>query len=251
MKKTLILTYLFIVILSDMLAGQSVESRVLIYTRNGAGYVHDNIAASVKAVSALCLSKGFAVEVSDNSAVFTKAKLDSFAVIIFCNSNNQAFTNDEQRNAFMRYIQNGGGFVGIHSACGSERDWPWFWAMLGGKFVRHPVLQPFNIKIIDKQHPSTVHLPDPWLWEDECYYMDHLNPDIHVLLAADLTTINDPERAAYPGVTFGELFPLAWHHKYDGGRQFYTALGHKIEHYTEPSFLKHLEGGILWVINKD
>ena len=152
--------------------------------------------------------------------------------------------------SFQTYIQNGGGFMGIHSACASERDWPWFWAMVGGKFVRHPRLQYFDIKIIDPKHPSTKHLDAVWRWEDECYLLDNLNPDINVVMAVDLTTIKDDKLDEYPGSVFGDLFPLAWHHEFDGGRQFYTALGHKIEYYSDPAFIKHLEGGLLWVLAK-
>ncbi|MBN2413453.1 ThuA domain-containing protein [candidate division KSB1 bacterium] len=226
------------------------EKRVLIYTKNGEGYVHDNISASVDALVAICNTNGILTDVTDNPSVFTIDKLKTFRAVIFSNTNNEAFDTDEQRDAFLLFIQGGGGFVGIHSACCSERDWPWFWAMLGGRFVRHPKFQPFTIKIIDHNHPSTEFLNDTWAWEDECYFMDNLNPDIHVLLAADLTTVDDPDRQDYPGKTFGDLFPLAWYHEYDGGRQYYTALGHQIEHYSDPQFLKHLEGGLLWTIRE-
>ncbi|HPG40439.1 MAG TPA: ThuA domain-containing protein [bacterium] len=251
MKIKSVISLLLIILLVAAFSCQSGKKRALVYSKNGEGYVHDNIAASVQAVSELCMEMGVAVEATDDPSVFNDAKLQTFSVIIFCNTNNDAFANDEQREAFKKYIQSGGGFVGIHSACGSERNWPWFWAMLGGKFLRHPSLQPFAIKPVDKQDPASCFLPDPWQWEDECYYIDHLNPDIHVLLAVDLTTIDDPDRATYPGVTFGDLFPLAWRHEYDGGRQFYTALGHKIEHYADANFLKHLQAGINWAISKN
>jgi type 1 glutamine amidotransferase len=79
--------------------------------------------------------------------------------------------------------------------------------------------------------------------------MNHLNPDIHVLLAADLNTIDkDPRLDEYPGDTFGNLFPLAWYHEYDGGREFFTALGHNPEHYSDENFRRHLAGGILWAL---
>ena len=89
------------------------------------------------------------------------------------------------------YIQAGGGFVGIHSACGSERNWPWFWSMLGGKFIRHCPYQPITVRVIDTTDISTRHLGQTWAWEDEGYYLKDLNPDIHVLLAHDMTSIND------------------------------------------------------------
>ena len=89
----------------------------------------------------------------------------------------------------MRYTEAGGGFVGIHSACATERDWHWFWQMVGGKFVRHAPFQKFTIKIIDADHPSTNFFESDWERADECYYVNHINPDIHVLLAADMTTV--------------------------------------------------------------
>ncbi len=226
------------------------QKKVLVYTHNGKGYKHENIAASVEALQKLCKEIGYAVESTDDPGVFAPEKLKAFSCIIFSNSNNEAFDTEVQKQAFVDYTRRGGAFVGIHSASGSERQWPWFAAMLGGRFVRHPELQKFTIKVIDKGHPATNFLGDSWEWEDECYYVNQLNPDIHVLLAADLTTVKDDKRSEYPGMTFGDYFPLAWYHEYDGGRQFYTALGHKAEYYQDPKFLKHLSGGIKWALGK-
>lgn len=231
--------------------GLARERRVLIYTKNGPGYVHDNIAASVAALQQICAANKITADVSDEPSVFTRENLDRYSAIIFSNSNNEGFDTDEQRLAFVHYIQAGGGFVGIHSACASERLWPWFWAMVGGKFVRHPKLQPFDIKVIDHSHPATAPLGDTWKWEDECYFMDHLNPDIRVLLAVDLRTLDDPQAKEFPGEMFGHFFPLAWYHEFDGGRQFFTALGHKIEYYSDSNFIQHLKGGLLWAIGKN
>ncbi|MGK7397699.1 MAG: ThuA domain-containing protein [Candidatus Cyclobacteriaceae bacterium M3_2C_046] len=241
------ITLLWLVLIG-LSSWQTPEPNVLVYTRNGEGYVHDNIPYSVEALEKLGQENNFKVEVSDDPALFRQDVLENYDLIIFANSNNDAFENDQQRLEFKRYIQAGGAFVGIHSACGSERNWPWFQQMLGGKFKRHPKFQPFVLKIIDSDHPSTSFLGSQWEWEDECYYLDHLNPDIHVLMAADLTTVEDDKISDYPGKTFGNLFPLAWYHHYDGGWQWYTALGHDPEHYSDPKFLKHILGGIQWAL---
>lgn len=226
------------------------QANVLIYTKNGKGYVHDNIAASVECLKKICIANGWGYEVTDDTSVFTTDKIKTFDVLVFSNTNNETFDTDEQKQVFQDYIRSGGGFVGIHSVCGSERDWPWFWANLGGKFVRHPELQPFEIRIVDAEHPSTHHLPEIWQWEDECYYMNELNPAIHVLLAVDLRTIDDPEKEHYPGRIFGDTFPLCWCHQFEGGRQWYTALGHQIKHYEDENFIRHLTGGIVWAMNQ-
>jgi type 1 glutamine amidotransferase len=230
--------------------GTSAQKKVLIYTHNGKGYVHDNIAASVEALKKLCKENGYEATSTDDPSFFTADNLKKIDCIIFSNTNNEAFETEDQKKALVDYTGRGGGFVGIHSASGSERQWPWFWAMLGGKFVRHPKLQPFKIKVIDQEHPATNFLGDSWQWEDEFYYLDQLNPENHILLAGELTNLVDEKKADYPGTTFGNYFPLAWCHEFEGGRQFYTALGHKAEYYQDEKFLKHLLGGIKWAMKE-
>ena len=101
------------------------DKRVLIYTKNGEGYVHDNIAASVAALEKICKQEGIQTEVSEDPSVFTPENLARFDGIIFSNSNNEAFDNKKQRKAFQDFIRSGHGFAAIHSANASERDWPW------------------------------------------------------------------------------------------------------------------------------
>lgn len=225
--------------------------KILIYTHNGEGYVHDNIPSSVAALKKIGESRGYKVIVSDDPAFFTPENIKRIDCIVFSNTNNEAFDTEAQKQVFVDFIRNGGGFVGIHSASGSERQWPWYTEMLGGKFVRHPPLQPFTLKVIDHSHPATQFLADTWEWEDECYYLDHLNPAIRVLLAVDLNSVEDEKKGEYPGKIFGDYFPLAWCQEFDGGRQFYTALGHKPEHYEDPVFIRHLTGGIQWALGEE
>lgn len=229
---------------------------VLIYTKNGkggSGYVHKNLPASIECLKKICDKNGWAYEATNDASVFTKEKIATFDVLIFSNTNNETFDTEEQKKVFQEYIRGGGGFVGIHSACGSERQWPWFWANLGGKFRWHPTPQPFDLKVFDKKHPSTAHLGDVWKWsKDECYFLNELNPGMHVLLAADLTTLKEDTERLKKNTNriFGNYFPLCWCQEFDGGRQWYTALGHFSEQYKDPDFVKHLEGGIRWAMMK-
>ena len=237
-----------VVLLAAVSPGVAEERRVLVYTKNGKGYVHDNIPASVAAIKKLGAENNFVVDVSDDPAVFTEQNLKRYKGLIFDNANNEVFDNEEQKAAFQRYIRAGGGFVGIHSASGAERNWPWFWELLGGKFLRHPKLQTFTVKVKDPQDLSTVKLPASFQWTDEFYFLDHMPDGLHVLLAGDLTTLDDPAKETYPGKKFGDEFPLAWRHEFDGGRAWYTALGHKPEHYSDPKLTQHILGGILWAM---
>ena len=233
--------------------GVAAERRILVYTKNQVGpglFVHDNIAASVAVLKKLGQENNITVEVSDDPKAFTDENLKRFMALVFDNTNNEIFENEDQKAAFQRYIRAGGGFVGLHSACGSMRNWPWFWSMLGGKFKRHPALQPFTIKVKDTKDPATAHLPESFQWTDEFYFLDHMSDDLHVLLAGDLTTLKDKDKEKFADKKFGDELPLAWRHEFDGGREWYSALGHKGEYYSDPRLSKFILGGILWAMGE-
>jgi type 1 glutamine amidotransferase len=249
--KKLFLTCLLVLGFAFLFAGNPGDKKaVLIYTKNGEGYVHENIAASVAALEKICAAEGFLTDVSDLPSVFTPENLAQYDAIVFSNSNNKGFDNEAQKKAFQEYIVGGGGFAAIHSSNATARDWPWYWALVGGKFIRHAPHQEFDVLVTDPDHTSTAHLPTRWTIEDECYYSFQLNPDIHVLLSADMSTIEDEGKDEYPGETFGQQFPLCWCHEFEGGRQWYTALGHDPWFYEDPLFVEHLKGGLLWVLSE-
>ncbi len=227
-------------------------SRVLIYTRNhvtnGKGFVHDNIATSVAAVKEICAAKGIESDVSEDPSVFTAENLAKYKAVVFSNSNNEAFATPEQSKAFTAYVEGGGGFVGIHSASGSERKNPDFKRILGGTFKWHTPNQKFDIRVADAKHPSAEGIPATWTWKDEGYLCD-LVPGLHVILEMDTTSVASPPREKW-GMKFeGNRFPLAWCQTVGKGRSFYTALGHDIAAYADPLFRKHIEGGILWTLS--
>ena len=147
--------------------------------------------------------------------------------------------NTNQQAAFENYIQDGGGYVGIHSAADTEYDWPFYGNLVGAYFKTHPAIQEATIKVADKNHPSTKHLPDRWSRTDEWYdYQTNPRGDVHVLATLDETT--------YDGATMGSDHPITWCQDFGGGRSFYTGLGHTKESYGEPAFQKQLLGGIRW-----
>ncbi|KDN56671.1 ThuA domain-containing protein [Flavobacterium seoulense] len=246
--KIKLLLFVFIIGFTTVFATPPAQKRILVYTKNGKGYVHKNIAASVDALKKMGAENHWLVDVSDEPSVMTNENLKKYDCLIFSNTNNEIFDNEEQRQAFVAYIHRGGSFVGIHSTSGSERSWPWFTAMVGGAFKKHPAFQSFEIKVINKNHPATSMLSETWIKEDECYYMDELNPNIQVLLAADLRTVKDDTKTTYPGRVFGDYFPLSWYHEFEGARVFYTALGHDAKDYADSVYLEHLKGGIMWAL---
>jgi uncharacterized protein len=239
--------------LAPLASRAETQGRVLVYTKNQTGkglYVHDNVADCANAIKKLGAENHFDVEVSDDPKAFTDQNLKRYQALVFDNVNNEIFDNEEQKAALQRYIRAGGGFVGIHSATGAMRDWPWYWSLVGGKFCRHAKMQEFKVKTKDAKDVSTAHLPATFEWTDEFYYVDHKPEGLHVLLAGDLASVNDPGKEKYPGKMFGDEFPLAWRHEFEGGRAWYTALGHQKEHYADPKLTQHILGGILWAMGE-
>ena len=240
-------------LVSNILVAQSLDwtqVKILVYTKNGEGYVHDNIENSVIALKALGQQYGFTVDATDDPSVFTDEKLRQYDALVFSNTNNDVFDTDAQRVALMRYIQAGGGFVGIHSASGTERKWKWFKQLLGATFYWHDKFQPFTVNVIDANHPSVAHLPRKWVRVkgDEFYYLKQLHINLHVVAVNDATTLQGENARRLD--TFGDVFPSVWCHEFDGGSSWYTSLGHDKADYMDEEFRKHMLGGIEWVISK-
>ncbi len=213
--------------------------RVLAFTRT-AGFRHDSIPDAIDAVQRLGSEHGFAVDATEDPHAFNDAQLGTYAAVMFLLTTGDVL-DDQQQAAFERYIENGGGYVGVHSATDTEYDWPWYSALVGTFFADHPpgtYLAAVHVEQPDD--PATGFLPDPWVRVDEWYNFrsnPRLTPDVVVLASLDEST--------YSGGTMGD-HPIAWRHAFDGGRAWYTAGGHTSESYRDPLFLSHLLGGITY-----
>jgi type 1 glutamine amidotransferase len=217
--------------------------RILVFSKT-AGWQHDSIESGRKAIDSLGTAHGVIVETSEDAGLFTDDSLAGFDAVVFLNTSGTIF-NDDQRAAFERYIQNGGGFVGIHGATDTEYDWPWYNRLVGAYFDNHPgnpSVREAVLQIVDADHPASANLPERWKRADEWYNFRDINEDVHVLMVLDTES--------YEGSEHPDYHPIAWYHVYDGGRAFYTALGHTIESFSEDLLLHHIWGGIEYAIGK-
>lgn len=210
--------------------------RILVFSKT-ATFRHGSIEPGIAAIRNLGAANGFAVDATEDSAQLTTANLRRYKAVVFLSTTGNVLDN-EQQAAFMAYIRNGGGYVGIHAAADTEHGWPWYGGLVGAYFASHPEPAQARIRVENRNHPSTATLPDPWTRFDEWYDFAQ-NPrsrGVTVLLTLDETS--------YSGGQMGTDHPIAWSHEYDGGRAWYTALGHTDESFSEPAFLEHLLGGI-------
>lgn len=217
------------------------QDRVLVFSKT-TGYRHSAIEIGINAIGKLALENNFAMDTTTNSSLFTSENLKRYSAVVFLNTSGTLLTREQKAN-FERYIQEGGGFVGIHGAAASEYGWAWYGRLLGAFFTTHPQIQEAELNIVNKKNMATRHLPDPWIYTDEWYNFTKLSSAIQILI-----TINED---SYLGGDYGEGHPIAWYHNFEGGRSFYTALGHREENYSDPLFLKHLLGGILYAMGNE
>ncbi len=217
---------------------RSSTPKLLIFSKT-AGYHHESIPTGIKAIQALGAKNGFEVDTTTDATKFTEDTLKKFAALVFLSSTGELLTGN-QEIALERYIQSGGGFVGIHAATDAEYDWNWYVSMIGASFLSHPAQQVATLVINDKTHPSTDSLPATWSRKDEWYNFRNLSKDIKVLISID--------EKSYEGGKNGDSHPMSWYHNFDGGRVFYTELGHTEESYADPLYLNHILGGIKYAM---
>jgi type 1 glutamine amidotransferase len=211
--------------------------KVLVFART-TGYRHDSIPAGIRAIKDLGAANNFSVDATEDDSLFTDSNLARYATLVFLSTTGDPVGTRAEKDAFQRYIKHGGGFAGVHAAADSGYNWAWYGGLVGAYFTQHPAIQPALIKVDDRVHPATKGLPSSFTRTDEWYdFQTDPRRSVHVLTSVD--------GSSYRGSTMGADHPTTWCHSYDGGRAFYTALGHTTETYREANFLHLLLGGIL------
>jgi hypothetical protein len=213
-----------------------------------AGWHHDSINTGVTAIQALGKLHDFNVFwTEDANRVFNDKELAKYKVVIFLCTTGDVL-NPEQQAAFERFIKAGGGFVGIHSASDTEYDWPWYTKMVGRMFHIHPAVQTATMKVEDYNFPGMDRFAKRFLFTEEWYeFGPPQSQELKHLLSVDEKTYKPAANwGPKKGEGMGAFHPTAWYQHYDGGRAFYTAMGHLPATYTDAAFMHHIYGGIYW-----
>ena len=218
--------------------------RVLVFTRT-MKYRHQSIPAGVLSVQELGQGR-WNTDHTEDAGVFTPENLKRYAAVVFLSTTGDVLDANQQK-ALEDYIHGGGGFAGVHAAADTEYDWPWYGQLVGAWFRDHTKVIPNRVKVEDAADVSMRRMPDPWPHADEWYaYRTNPRPQVHVLGSIDdsLTGENG----------MGGDHPIAWKRLFEGGRSWYTGMGHTKESFADPVMRSHLQGGILWaagLVNDD
>ncbi|MFD3827423.1 ThuA domain-containing protein, partial [Streptomyces sp. NPDC058625] len=210
---------------------------ILVFSRT-AGFRHSSIDDGIAALRALGTANNFTVDASEDPQVFTTGNLAQYEAVVFLSTTGDVL-NDAQQTTFEQYINEGGGYVGIHAAADTEYNWPFYEGLAGALFHSHPAIQSATVEVEDRAHDATAHLGTTWQRTDEWYnYRTNPRTTAHVLASLD--------ESSYSGGNMSGDHPIAWCKDYQGGRAFYTGGGHTDESYADPAFRRHLLGGIRW-----
>ncbi|MCP9747375.1 ThuA domain-containing protein [Lacihabitans sp. CS3-21] len=218
------------------------DNSVLVFSKT-AGFRHVSIKEGREFFENLGKTNGFKVVLSENSDEFNEENLKKFNAVVFLNTTGDVL-NPAQQADFERYIQSGGGYLGIHAASDTEYNWPWYNDLMGGYFASHPGRNVSNVQngkmmVIDRNHPSTAHLPETFEREDEFYDFKSLKTD-------KLKFLVKVDEKSYKEGKMGDFHPMSWYHEYDGGKSFYSNFGHTPATFSEPLMTKHLSEGLKW-----
>jgi type 1 glutamine amidotransferase len=222
------------------------EKGVLVFSKTNS-FRHESIAPGIATIQKAGQERGWKVIATENGAFFNDDYLSRFKVVVFMSTTGDILT-PEQEKSFEKFIENGGGYVGIHSASDTEYDWQWYDQLLGTHFRDHTLfpeqLPQAELVTEVRDHATTRHLPERWRKSDEWY---NFNASIRgkegfqVLLSVDEKTY----KASMPKAMGGD-HPISWTNQKGKGRMFYTALGHTPETFTDAPSLNHILEAIAW-----
>jgi len=216
---------------------------ILVFSKT-AGFRHASIPDGIAMLWRIAGEEKWSIEATEDAAAFTPGNLARFDVIVFL-STTQDVLDDEQMAAMREHLRTGHGFVGIHAATDTEYGDEWYTRLIGAQFARHPKVQE-NVLTVHKDcgHPSIAHLGATWTHTDEWY-------DFRAPVADYVTPLLSTATTTYPeGKPPGGDHPIAWFHEFEGGRVFYTGLGHTSEAFTTPEFVTHVSEGLRWAMGK-
>jgi cytochrome c len=241
MKKVILLYALLLSVL-----GVQAQKKVLVFSLTR-GFHHNSIKEGNQYFLELGKKQGIAIDTTTDATKFTEENLKKYNAVVWLSTTGDVL-NPAQQADFERYIQSGGGYVGIHAASDTEYNWPWYNDLMGGYFASHPGGKVSNVQngkmvTLDKTFPASAHFPETFERKDEFYDFKSLKKDI-------LKFIVKVDESSYQMGKMGDFHPMAWYHEFDGGKAFYSNYGHTPETFVEPLMTEHFWQGLKWAMSE-
>lgn len=258
----------FIIALGGLVAAQewptdysnTLLAKVLLCTRTD-GFRHDSIPTAVQELIKWGPYYNVSFDATEDQSKFTVENLAQYDALMFVHTSGDIFDATGQA-AFADYLSKGGNFVGVHAAATTYLLKPWkIWTdTLGATFLNHPQRQTATFVKEMADHPATVHSPDRWTFDEEVYSFtsDPRKLGAKLLWSVDPTSYKENSDVGPEGTPH----PIAWYQEYAAGavvntggpgpgvagRSLYSSLGHNNSTWMDPTFMKHIMGGLVWTL---
>ena len=225
---------------------------VLVFSGTG-WYRHPEVAAISGWLARRSPELQMQVDVSENPNDLLKI-LPKYKVLVFNNNTELTAILDARHQAAVRdWYRKGGGIVALHAALVRQTEWKWFNNLAGCDFDSDSEYLEARI-IVDpkaKDHPAVRGHGMSFQYKADWTNHDRTVTGLkgfQVLLRVDESSY-DPVRDFFKtrgGKAMGKDHPVAWLHTNDGGRFFYTELGHDVRSLETPFGRQHITEGIRW-----
>jgi len=240
-RKAVALASITLALLLCSVASSALPLEVLVFSRTE-GFRHGSIADGISMIQDIAADEGWVVTETEETDIFTDEGLAPFHVVVWLSTTGDVLDDPEQE-AFERFIQKGGGYVGIHAAADCEYGWPWYGELLGNGawFASHPSIQDATLVLEDADSPMAGGWESETTFNEEWYnFRENPRDVVDVIQTLDESSYNPG------GDAMGDDHPIAWSHTFDGGRVFYTALGHRSQTYEDTRFRDQIRQAIDW-----
>jgi uncharacterized protein len=226
---------------------------VLVFNKTN-GFIHrDGLPAADAMLRELAENQGWDVYITNNGAIHNLEDLKRFKLVVWNNTSGDVLT-ESQRSDFKTWLEQGGGWVGLHAA-GGDLSYKWDWyvdTLIGAQFVGHtmnPQFQNADLYATNKTESMTSHLPTPWNVKQEEWYAFDQNPrnkGYEVLVAIDEESYITVGKGHFMSDSMEGEHPLVWRHMQGEGKVFYSSIGHTAETYALPEFRELIKKSMLW-----
>ncbi|MEW6357730.1 MAG: ThuA domain-containing protein [Planctomycetota bacterium] len=189
-------------------------------------------------LSNLLASEGFSTTRTDQGSILEPARLrDTALVVFYCEGRWDAKDPASRRLTpaqeadLVAFVENGGGFLGVHGATVFRDEYTRYPRMIGGTFVNHAKFSEFPVRILNREHPVTQGVGD-YSVQDEPYVVDRY-PGSDVLLVGEWD---------------GKDHPFGWVKGCGKGRVCYLANGHDRRSLDHPAVQRLLRNAARWCV---
>ena len=153
-----------------------------------------------------------------------------------------SWITEQQGAAIKEFVAAGNGFYALHNCSHISLSSKNYREVMGGAYIGHPPLRPFEVRATANQHPITQGISS-FIVNDEQHYVAYDKDPKHLILEAE----------NIDGLNFEDLGTKSvsgWAYDFGQGRVVFTAVGHTIHAMWAPQYIEIQKRSIRWLLKE-